>query len=186
MTDKARRNGSAPVPESGDIDFLYHEFLTLFYELGNRPRARTLAARLEAALAASPADAQSIRGEEIRSLIAELRGDYAEAARCREVDIRKILELHTLAANTPHWPAVARQYDFADVSDRLDLLATLYDRQGDVDRAIAILMESKQYCEAHHVPFDGQDLLDELTGAKRGTAAVKSAARRGRPRRKTG
>lgn len=126
------------------------------------PKVNLLAVELEAALTSTEEVADSIRGEEIRSLLAEFRDDFAEAARCREAEIRKILELHSLTVNTPHWEIVSRQYDFSDVSDRLDLLAMLYDRQGDTTRAIATLKESKAYCASHGVEFDGQDLLDEL------------------------
>jgi hypothetical protein len=111
---------------------------------------------LEKALNASPEYAASIRGEEVRSIIAEFREDLVGAIHSREAEIRKILELHALAAHTRNWDYVCRQYDFSDVSDRLDLLAILYDAQGDRDRATAILVESKQYCESHRIPFDGQ------------------------------
>jgi hypothetical protein len=144
------------------VEALYAQLLTAFYENGNRAQARTVASRLDKALAASPDAADSIRAEEIRSLIAELRGDLRQAVESREAEIRKILELHTLTVRRPSWDYLVRRYDFSDVSDRLDLLAALYDRQGDVDRAIATLHESKQYCQAHQVPFDGQDLLQEL------------------------
>jgi hypothetical protein len=113
-------------------------------------------------LTATPELAESIRGEEIHSLIAELQGDFTTAIRSREAEIRKILELHALAVNTPSWDYVRPLYDFTDVGDRLDLLAILYDRQGDTDRAIATLRESRGYCESHEVSFDAQDLLDEM------------------------
>ena len=113
-------------------------------------------------LAESREFANSIRGEEIRYLIAELHGDYATAVRSREAEIRKILQLHTLTVNTPSWEFVSREYDFSDVSDRLDLLANLYDRVGDADRALATLRESQQYCKAHRIRFDGREMLDEL------------------------
>ena len=125
---------------------------------------------METLLADSSEFSSSIRGEEIRSLIAELRGDLAEAARSREAEIRKILELHALAANTANWSYVSSQYDFSAVSDRLDLLATLYDALGQLDRAIATLLESKNYCQSHSIPFDAQDLLEELTQARNGAA----------------
>jgi hypothetical protein len=117
-----------------EIDVLYAEFLKHFYGDGDSAAAACSAARLEEMLANSPAFAESIRGEEIRSLVAELRGDFAEAIRSREAEIRKILELHTLAVNTPSWEYVSRQYDFSDVGDRLDLLANLYDRLGETPR----------------------------------------------------
>lgn len=104
------------------------------------------------------------RGHDGKSFIQKKRR-FARAARFREAEIRKILELHSLSVNTPSWEYVARQYDFSDVSDRLDLLAALYEKLGDSERAIATLLESKHYCESHGVPFDGQDVLAELQAA---------------------
>ncbi len=167
MRNKVQRNGRQRAPGRAGLNSLYIEFLKRFYDQGDREQAGKIAARLEKILARSAETANSIRGEEIRSLIAELRGNYAEAIRSREAEIRKILELHSLAVGTPNWDYVSRQYDFSDVSDRLDLLAILYDQHGESDRARAVLVESKQYCEAHHVPFDGQDLLNELEQAER-------------------
>jgi len=167
-----------------NLHSLYLEFLKRFYEDGDRKQARKLATRLEQALASSPDDAAAIRGDEIRSLLAELRGDFAEAARCRETEIRRILELHSLVVNTPSWDYVSRRYDFSDVSDRLDLLALLYDKQGDLDRAIATLIESRDYCQSHKIPFDGREILEELEqdrtqSAARKAAKIRSARRAG-------
>ncbi len=167
MTRKAIRDRQKPAEVADETESLYQELLHWFYEKANRERAQKVARRLEAALAARPDVADSIRGEEIRSLLAELRGDLTEAIRSRESEIRKIFELHSLARDTPGWDYVRRQYDYGDVSDRLDLLAALYADQGDLDRAIATLQESKQFSEAHQIPFDGQDLLDEFTDAQR-------------------
>jgi hypothetical protein len=162
MSSEVRRNRQKAASNEDAVEPLYYRFVEQFYEKENREEAVKLAVRLEAALAAAPEYEGSIRAEEIRSLIAELRGDYAEAARSREAEIRKILELHSLNVNTPGWEYVARQYDFGDVSDRLDILATLYESLGDRERAVDVLMESKQYCEARGIPFDGQDILEEL------------------------
>ncbi|HVA51474.1 MAG TPA: hypothetical protein VNH11_34345 [Pirellulales bacterium] len=151
-----------PPTASDGIESLYLDLLHSFYDAGDRKKAEKIATRLGAALATRPDFSDSIRAEEIRSLIAELRGDLAAAIRSREAEIRKILELHSLAINTPSWPRVIKLYDFSDISDRLDLLAILYDGSGDLDRAISTLRESKQFCEAHMIPFDGQELLDEL------------------------
>jgi hypothetical protein len=171
------RPRSQPPNEADDIEALYSELLHLFYDREDREQAEKLARRLEAALAAPPDIAGSIRAEEVRSLLAELRGDFAEAARSREAEIRKILELHLLSINTPNWPFVFRQYDYSDLSDRLDLLAILYAEQGDLERAVATLLESKQLCEAHQVPFDGKDLLRDFEKAR-------ANGERGRSRRK--
>ena len=161
---KTRRTNSDPQEHGDDVERLYLKLLRVFYEKPNQKQAEAVAAELEQVLAARPNVQDSIRGEEIRSLLAEIRGDLASAARSREAEIRKILELHSVAANTPGWPHVIRQYGYSDISDRLDLLAALYDKQGDTDRAIATLQESKQWCQSHQVAFDGQDLLDELLG----------------------
>ena len=162
MTNRVRTNQTKKPRSADEIERLYVKLLRVFYEKPNRKQALSVAAELTKALAARPDFQDSIRAEEIRSLLAELRGDLAVAARCREAEIRKILELHSQAVNTASWPHVLRQYDFADVGDRLDLLAALYDKQGDKERAIATLRESKQWCESHQIPFDGQELLDEL------------------------
>ncbi len=162
MSSQTRKPRKKQPTASSPLETLYAKFLKAFYEKPDRDRAAVFAKELEAKLASTQEIADSIRGEEIRSLLAEFHEDFAEAARCREAEIRKILELHSLTVNTPHWEVVSRQYDFSDVSDRLDLLATLYDRQGETTRAIATLKESKAYCASHGIEFDGQDLLDEL------------------------
>jgi len=168
MHRNARRNGTRSVRRCGQLEPLYLQLVRAFYDKNDRPRAKKIAARLETVLAASPEDSCSIRGEEVRSLIAEVRGDFATAARSREAEIRKILELHALTANTPHWKYASRQYGFSDVSDRLDLLAILYDAQGETDRAISVLLESKDYCRSHGIPFDAEDLLQELQSSRCG------------------
>jgi hypothetical protein len=168
MSTRAKRNGAESVPAPREFESLYLRLVKLFYEKDDRKRTQKIASRLERVLAASPDYSGSIRGEEVRSLIAEFRGDFAEAVRSREAEIRKILELHTLTANSENWKSVSRHYDFSDVSDRLDLLAILYDTQGQLDRAISTLLESRHYCQSHRIPFDAQDLLEELEQARTG------------------
>ena len=162
MSNRTPLTKAARLPSPADAEALYFELLKWFYDKADAIRARAVAARLREVLASLPEFAQSIRGEEVRSLIAELDDDLATAIRSREAEIRKILELHSLSLNSPSWATVKRLYDFGDVSDRLDLLAILYDKSGDAARALATLLESKQYCQAHGVPFEAQDLLDEL------------------------
>jgi hypothetical protein len=145
-----------------EMEALYHALIEAFYEREDRERARTIAGKLEEALNNRPEVGDSIRGEEIRSLIAELNGNLREAIRRRESEIRKILELHSLGFGKPSWDYVFRQYDYSDVSDRLDILACLYENVGDWDLAIATLRESRVYCDGHGIPFDGQDLLNEF------------------------
>jgi hypothetical protein len=166
MNRSAPTNGKESDPAPGELESLYLELLKRYYEEGDRKRAGAAASRLEEALTASPEYAHSIRGEEVRSIIAELRGDLPRAIQGREAEIRKILELHERAANTETWGYVSGLYDYGDVSDRLDLLAILYDKQGELDRAVAILVQSKDYCRSRDIPFDAQDLLDELERAR--------------------
>jgi hypothetical protein len=170
MASKVRTTSRNAASSRTDFDALYLDLITRFYEEEDLERARKAAGLIEKLLDGSPPLAGSIRGEEVRSLIAELRGNLSEAIQSREAEIRKILELHTLAANTANWKTVSKQYDFSDVSDRLDLLAGLYDGLGQKDRAIAVLLESKAYCAAHGIPFDSEDMLLELDQALRGSS----------------
>jgi ATP/maltotriose-dependent transcriptional regulator MalT len=62
-------------------------------------------------------------------------------------------------------------YGWADLSDRLDLLATLYRASGDLDKALAVLEESEKLCNSHRIPFDGKDLLREYRKEKGNTRA---------------
>jgi hypothetical protein len=146
-----------------DVEDLYGKLLHFFYDKPDREQALNVAKRLEAVLAGHPDLAYSIRGEEIRSLLAELRGDLTAAVEHRQTEIRKILELHVLAKATPSWEYVVRQYDYGDLSDRLDLLAVLHAEMGAYRRAVEVLQESKHLCDSHQVTFDGADLLAEYS-----------------------
>ena len=79
----------------------------------------------------------------------------------------KIRHLHGLVKDNPGRDYVFRQYDYGDLSDRLDILATLYAEQGNLGRAVELLHESRRFCESHQIPFDGQDLLDEYEQDRR-------------------
>jgi hypothetical protein len=146
---------------------LHLELLTALYEDEDIERARSIGDRLEVLLSKNAKFAGSILIDEIHSLIAESRGDWGEAIRCREREIRKILELHNLATTKQDRPYVLGQYDHSDVSDRLDLLAMLYADQGDLGQAVETLKDSRSYCSAHDVSFDGHELLNDLEGELR-------------------
>lgn len=180
MTNHQRDNEAASAARR--MEDMYHEFLQLFYEDDNRKEAERVARLLEKAYHDYPQFNESIRSEEIRSLIAELRGDFAAAIHSREAEIRKIFELHSMSINTPHWKDMLSIYGFGDISDRLDLLGLLYDQHGELDRAIAVLEESKHFCKAHKIPFDGQDILDELqeNREKRRRQKARRASRNGK------
>jgi hypothetical protein len=131
---------------------------------------------LEKLLQKASSDHVAILGEECWSLIYEIRGDLAKAIRYRESEIRQIRRLWEASVGTPGEEIALRHYGVSDLSDRLDLLAILYHDAGDRDKALRVLQESKQLCEAHGVRFDGKDLLRDYLAEK------KRAARNGVPR----
>jgi tetratricopeptide (TPR) repeat protein len=167
MTRKSSPKRRSQSSDGDDIERLYHQLLRSYYERGDRVRALPIADRLEAALDNASIREPTIRSEECRSLIAEVRGDLARAIRHRRKEIDLIRRLHRVSLHGPGRDFVLRRYDHSDLSDRLDLLATLYHDSGDLDRAIATLQESRQLCEAHQLPFDGQDLLDDYLEKRR-------------------
>lgn len=161
MTRKETRPPTDPAAAADALEPLYRAFLHAFYETRERDRAAELAPRLQAVLDESAEVAGSIRGDELRALLAELAGDLDAAIAGRERELRRILQLHSIAVNKPGWDRVLSQYDHRDVADRLDLLGILYAEAGQLDRAVATLEESRRFCGAHDVVFDGEDLLAE-------------------------
>jgi tetratricopeptide (TPR) repeat protein len=150
----AARNSVQPGDE---IDRHYLDLLSSFYEKQDHRRASRFAERLETALKLAPEE--SIRAEECRSLIAEVRGDLSSAIKHREREIQLIRKLHKLSAGKPGESYVLRQYSVQDLSDRLDLLAILYRAAGQLARAIGVLEESRRLCQTHRVRFDAAALL---------------------------
>jgi len=145
---------------------MYHELVKAYYDDEDAARAETVAVRLEQAMTRSPDVARSIRGDEIRSIIAELRGDLDAAIASRKAELRKIVRLHKLARSGGHWEIVSKRYDCADLRDRLDLLAILYDKHGMLDKAIRVLRKSRRYCEEHEIEFDAVELLEDLLASR--------------------
>jgi hypothetical protein len=80
--------------------------------------------------------AESIRGDELRSLICELRGDVEPAIKYRQSELRRIFEQHSSVHGTPGWNYVFGEYDYRGISDRIDLLAGLYASMDD-NRAVS-------------------------------------------------
>jgi len=151
-----------------EMEYLYHKLLYWMYEQQDRARARAFAERL--ARLVTRADRDSIFPEECRSLICEARGDLRGAIRHRENEVRLVNRLREISRNTLHEKDVFRLYGHEDLSDRLDLLATLYHDSGDLEKAIATLRESEQLCRRHGVSFDGSDVLEECLKEKRNAA----------------
>jgi hypothetical protein len=106
-------------------------------------------------------------------------GELAKAIEHRKNEIGLIRRLHEVSRNTPAEDLMHEQYGYADLSDRLDLLATLYHDAGQLDQALAALQESRQLCETHGIPFDGTDLLREYSSEK-GPAHPEKGARQER------
>jgi hypothetical protein len=144
-----------------EVEYLRQKLLYWYYGQGAPAKARPYGQRLKRLLKKADAKGDSILGQECRALVCELENDYAGAIRHRENEIRKIRRLHALTPKED-WDWVCAGYDFSDLSDRLDLLAMLYDGIGQTQRAIRILRESKALCARHGIPFDGKELLEEL------------------------
>jgi len=144
------------------LDRLYEELVDRLYGDPDAGQARALADRLDALLSnASESDLGAIFTEECRSLVSEARGDLASAIKHRENEVRLIRRLLKISRNKPGEKYVFGQYDYSDLSDRLDLLAMLYHAAGRLDKAIRTLEESKRLCDDHDIKFDGEDILQE-------------------------
>jgi hypothetical protein len=144
-----------------EIRALYDKILYWFYEQEDAAEARVHARRLEPLLKKVSPHHETILGEECWSLVHELKGNYREAIRYRENEIRLIERLHQLAAGKPNGHAILQRYDYADLCDRLELLAILYHHAGNLDKAVSVLQECERLCEKHKIAFDCQDLLEE-------------------------
>lgn len=161
MKQTATRTRRTFQGEWDEIDYLYMKILHWFYDRGDRRKALSYSARLEALLERTPDAHEAIFGEECWSLVCEIQGDLPRAIAYREREIELIKLLHRHAVNTPGRDFVWKNYDYSDLSDRLDLLAILYHDVGDLDKAIQVLKDSRRFCRRHGIPFDGEDLLSD-------------------------
>jgi hypothetical protein len=159
-----------------EVGYLYDKLVYWLYDRADARRALPYADRLEKVLARVPHADEAIWPQECRSLIAEARGDLAQAVRHRENEVRLIRRLHEIAAGTPGQDFIGDRYDVDDVSDRLDLLAILYHDAGHLDRAIRTLEESKRLCERHRMPFQGPDLLRDYRREEKARAIGRASA----------
>jgi len=161
MKNKAPRSRRNFAGRWDEIGYLYDKLLYWLYERGDVRRASAFSERLARLLHKVAPDHEAIFAEECWSLIWEARGDFRRAIKYRQSEIRLIERLHRLAIGTPQQDIVLNRYGYADLSDRLDLLAILYHDSGNPSKAIAVLRESERLCKKHSIPFDGQDVLDE-------------------------
>lgn len=162
------------------IGHLYDKLLYWLYQRENARRALPFAERLRPLLSKVAREHEAIFGEECWSLLHEVKGDLAKAIEHRENEIRLIRRLHQVSRNTPGDQPALDGYGYDDLSDRLDLLAVLYYRRGDLDKAIRTLQESKQLCEKHGAKFDGVDLLRDYLQEKRDLEGDSDLLHRGR------
>ncbi len=149
------------------VEYFYHKILYWFYQRQDRRRALRFCDQLEKLLRSTPSSHEAILGEAAWSLLWEVKGDLLKAIKYRESEIKQIKRLWEISLGTPGQDIAFEQYDPSDLSDRLDLLATLYHDAGNLDKAIHILRESERFCKAHGLRFDGQDLLRDYLAEKR-------------------
>jgi len=142
-------------------EYLYHKLIYWLYEREVMARARVFADQLAQLLSESSCDQGAIFPEECWSLICEARGDMSGAIKHRENEVKLMKRLHEISRNSPQEKDILRLHGYEDLSDRLDLLASLYLDNDNLDKAIEILVESKKLCESHGIRFDGEDILRE-------------------------
>ena len=148
--------------EWDELEYLYHQLLYWLYEREDASKARRYADRLEQLLPNADPDHQAIFGEECWSLVYETKGNLRKAIEHRKNEIRLIRRLHDISRNAPYEDLILRDYGYDDLSDRLDLLAVLYQKNGQLDQAMDTLIESKRLCQEHGIKFDGADILREI------------------------
>lgn len=171
MANRPTKNGASsvrckPADEWGRVDRLYMKMLHWLY-LRQRPeKALVHADHLAVLLAKVDPDEKCIFGQECRSLVCEARGDFCGAIRHRRKEIRFIRRLRKISRGKPYESVALSGYDYGDESDRLDLLAILYEAAGDREKAIRTLQESKRLCRRHGVEFDAQDVLDDYQSSQ--------------------
>ena len=152
--------------EWDEIGYLYDKLLYWLYQRGNPAKALPYAKRLERLLPKADPGHDGIFSEECWSLVYETRGDLRKAIEHRENEIRLIRQLHEICRGNPDDEVALEGYGYADLADRLDLLAALYRGNGELDKAISILSASKKLCEEHGIAFDGEDILEEYLEEK--------------------
>jgi plasmid stabilization system protein ParE len=167
MKSKSRADRVKPVDATKEVSRLYDKLVYWLYERADPRHARSYADRLEQLLPSLGPETESIFAEECRSLVHEGRGHLAKAIKHRRQEIRLIRRLHQLVRTTPGAEFALRQYSYADLRDRLELLAMLYHDSGQMGKAIDALRESKRLCERHGLRFAAEQMLREYVAEGR-------------------
>ncbi|MGH7192750.1 MAG: hypothetical protein ACREJM_04350, partial [Candidatus Saccharimonadales bacterium] len=144
-----------------EVDYLYHKLLYWLYERQSVQKARPYAERLERLLPKLDPHHEAILSVECWSLVYETKRDLRRAIEYRENEIRLMHRLHEISPQPIDKCVLLEGRRYQDLSDRLDLLASLYHEEGDIQHAIAVLRESKQLCAEQRLKFDGSAMLEQ-------------------------
>jgi hypothetical protein len=153
---------------SAKMDRLYETLLTSLYEKQDIRRARSIARQLAKILSRFHLEPVSIFVEECRSLVSEAKGDLVDAIKHRENEIGLIRHLLRIPQGTEREAFIRSQYDYDDLRDRMNILATLYHDNGDLATAVGTLEKSRRLCRDHGLEFDGEDVLREYKQERSG------------------
>lgn len=144
-----------------EIERLYYLVLKHFYGSPHRIKdALRYARSLKTLLETTPESQEAILGQNALALLAELQDDLPAAIKHRETVVEMLRRLLEGSDRM-------KDLDWSDVTDQLTLIALLYDRSGDTNRALRILAESRKLCLRHHIQFDDDDLIQELQESPR-------------------
>jgi hypothetical protein len=171
-----------------EIGYLRDKLLYWLYRRQDSARSRVFAQRLARLLPKADPEQASILGQECWSLIHEARGDLPRAITHREKEIRLIRRLHEISRGNDTESIALNGYDLGDLSDRLDLLAVLCHDNGQIDKAIETLKQSRKVSLENGSKFDGEDLLQEYqdeSRAARKAVPTSALARTTKPRSAT-
>lgn len=150
-----------------EISYLRDKLLYWLYQRADTGKARRYAQRMERLLSRAAPDHDAVLGEECWALVYETKGDLGAAIQARENEVRQIRRLHELSHGASYEAIALKDYGYDDLSDRLDLLAGLYHDNGEFDKAITTLRESRKLCQEHGLEFNGEDMLQEYVEEKR-------------------
>jgi len=167
MNDKAPPGRRTFADAWDEIGYLRDKLLYWLYQRADAGSARRYGRRLERLLLPADPAHDAILGEECWSLIHEANGERRKAIQSRANEVHLIRRLHELSRGAAYEATALQDYGYADLSDRLDLLAVLYHDDGNLDKAITTLRESEELCREHGLKFDGDELLREYTDEKR-------------------
>ncbi|HBI44396.1 MAG TPA: hypothetical protein DDY78_16315 [Planctomycetales bacterium] len=167
MKDKPPSDRRTFANEWDEIGYLHDKLLYWLYQRADPRKASLYAPRLERLLLTAASDHDAILGEECWSLVHEAKGELESAIESRENEVRLIRRLYEFSRGAPYEAIAIKDYGYDDLSDRLDLLAILYHDNGDLDKAVATLQESKKLCREHGIEFDADDMLQDYMKEKR-------------------